>query len=190
MYLSLPLVEDFPTPPPMICRSFLDVLKCGFKIASFSKPQNPTLGAQKAPKKPSKPSPKPSQNRSKTALILQTPEIKNNATLPRFCSFLTFPGLAKSSQNRCQNGFKICVFLETLLEAQKTRFCKLKSSQDGPQNFPKFSKIGQIRLPRPTVQHFRVGFAPHGRQNATRQPKSSQKASQNQPRTLPNTIQK
>ena len=85
MYLSLPLVDPPPVDWSVISRSFLDVLKCGFKIASFSKPQNPTLGAQKTFKKPSKPSPKPSQNRSKTALILQTPEIKNNATLLRFC---------------------------------------------------------------------------------------------------------
>ena len=127
-------------------------------------------------------------------MAVKTPHDNQKAPkkLPKtsfFCSFLTFPGLAKSSQKRCQNGFKISVCLETLLEALKTRFCRLKSSQNGPQNFPKFSKIGQIRLPRPTVQHFRIGFAPHGRQNATRQPKSSQKPAQNQPRTLPNTIQ-
>ena len=115
---SRPLVD----PRSTTCRSFLGVLNFAFKIASFSKPQNPAFGAQKAPKKPSKPSPKPSQKGSKTALILQTPEIKNNATLPRFCSFLTFPGLAKSSQNRCQNGFKICVFLETLLDTKKHDF--------------------------------------------------------------------
>ena len=43
MYLSLPLGD----PPRLISRSFLDVFKFGFKIASFSKPQNPTLGTQK-----------------------------------------------------------------------------------------------------------------------------------------------
>ena len=78
------------------------------------------------------------QNHSKTALISETPEIKNNATLPRFYSFLTFPALRKSSQNRCQNGFKIRFFLGPLLEAQKIRFSKLKNSQDGAQKFPKF----------------------------------------------------
>ena len=38
------------------------------------------------------------------------------------------------------------------MEAQKTQFCKLKSSQDSCQTFPQFSDIGQIRLRTQTVQ--------------------------------------
>ena len=100
-------------------------------------------------------------------------------------SFLTFTGPRKSSQNRCENAFKISFMLDTLLEPPKIRFSMLKSSQDGPQKFPKFSKIGKNRLPKPTVQHSDVGFAQHCRQNAIRRPKKCQKVSQTLPKTLP-----
>ena len=103
--------------------------------------------------KSSKTFPKPFQNppqdppktASKYHFILQTPKLKNNTTLPRFCSFLTFPGLPKSIRNRRQNAFKNGFILETLLEPQKIRFSKLKSSQEGPNKFPKFSKIRHDR---------------------------------------------
>ena len=125
-----------PTPPSCLWNHFF-----GFQLrlqnwTPFKTPKS----SQNRPKSSQNPAPDPSKTAPKRRLMLQPPKIKNNATLPRFCSFLTFPGLAKSSQNRCQNGFKICVFLETLLEAQKTRFCKLKSSQNGPQNFQNFPK--------------------------------------------------
>ena len=104
-------------------------------------------------------------------------------------SFLMFTGPPKSSQNRCENAFKIRFMLDTLLEPPKIRFSMLKSSQDGPQKFPKFSKIGQNRLPKPTVQHSDVGFAQHCRQNAIRRPKKSQKVSQTLPKSLPKPSQ-
>ena len=72
--------------------------------------------SQNRPKNSQNPAPDPSKTAPKQHLILQTPKIKNNATLPRFCSFLTFPGPRKSSQNRCQNAFKISFILDTLLE--------------------------------------------------------------------------
>ena len=86
----------------------------------FGLPQTSTHDAQNVPKMLSKssqnPIPNPSKRTTNRHLILQTPKIKNNATLPRFCSFLTFPGPRKSSQNRCQNAFKISFILDTLLE--------------------------------------------------------------------------
>ena len=99
-----------------------------------------------------------SLNPSKTAqerhLILQTPKINNNATLLRFCSFLTFQDLRKSSQNRCQNALKISFILDTLLEPQKIRFLMLKRRQDGrPKFLFFFSKIVQkFYLSRSLVQ--------------------------------------
>ena len=58
-------------------------------------------------------------------------------------SFLTFPDPRKSSQNRCQNAFKISFILDTLLEPQKIRFLMLKRRQDGPPKFPIFLKNRQ-----------------------------------------------
>ena len=84
--------------------------------------------------------PDPPETAPKRDLVLQTPKIKNNATLLRFCSFFTFPSLQKSSQNRCQNALKISFILETLLEPQKIRFLMLKRRQDGPSKFPFFCK--------------------------------------------------
>ena len=72
--------------------------------------------SQNRPKSSQNPAPDPSKTAPKRRLMLQPPKIKNNATLPRFCSFLTFPGPRKSSQNRCQNAFKISFMLDTLLE--------------------------------------------------------------------------
>ena len=56
-------------------------------------------------------------------------------------SFLTFTGLQKSSQNRCQNAFKIGFILDTLLEPPKIRFLMLKRRQDGSPKFRIFFKI-------------------------------------------------
>ena len=72
--------------------------------------------------------------------MLQPPKIKNNTTLPRFCSFLTFPDPRKLSQNRCKNAFKISFMLDTILESQKIRFLMLKRPQDGGPKFPIFFK--------------------------------------------------
>ena len=70
--------------------------------------------------------------------MLQPPKIKNNATLLRFCSFLTFPAFRKSSQNRCQNAFKISFILDTLLEPSKNRIFDGKKSPRWTHKFPFF----------------------------------------------------
>ena len=98
----------------------------------------PSKSTKSGPKSLQNPPPDPSKTGPKRHLILQTPKIKNNATLPRFCSFLTFPDSRKSSQNRCKNAFKISFMLHTLLEPWKIRFWMLKHRQDGRPKFPVF----------------------------------------------------
>ena len=102
-----------PSTPLHVARITFSASNFGFKICFvFKAPKS----SQNRPKPSQNPPPDPSKADPKLHLMLQTPKIKNNATLPRFCSFLTFPDLRKSSQNRCKNAFKISFMLETLLE--------------------------------------------------------------------------
>ena len=93
------------------------------------------------------PAPDPSKTGPKRRLMLQTPKIKNNATLLRFCSFLTFPDPRKSFQNRCKNAFKISLMLHALLEPYKIRFLMVKRPQDGRPKFLFFFKSRPEMLP-------------------------------------------
>ena len=89
------------------------------KLNSFSKPQNPPKIVQKAPKTVPKTLPKRVQNS-----ILSYNARNHQKMHPSYTktSFLTFPGLQKSSQNRCQYAFKIGFVLDTLLEPQKIHY--------------------------------------------------------------------
>ena len=106
------------------------------KLDSFSKPQNPPKIVQKAPKTVPKTLPKRLQNSLLSSHARNPQKMQPSYTKT---SFWMFNGLQKSSQNRCQKAFQFCAILKTLLETQKIRFSKLKTSQDGPQKFPKFS---------------------------------------------------
>ena len=102
------------------------------------KPWNPSNKPQNPPKTLPKTLPKRLQNS-----ILSSNARNHQKMQPSYTktSFLTFPGLQKSSQNRCQNAFKIGFVLDTLLEHQKIRFFMFKRHQDGSPKFPIFSKI-------------------------------------------------
>ena len=85
--------------------------------------------------------------------MLQTPKIKNNATLPRFCLFLTFPEpgrpskiVPKSMQKRLQNQLYVGFPLGTL----KNMIVDVKTS---PKLTPKISEV---------FQKSRKNDGPHG----------------------------
>ena len=99
--------------PPRVSEITFSPSNFEFKIGLVLKALK---SSQNRPKSSENPPPDPPETAPERRLILQTPKIKNNANLPRFCSFLTFPGPRKSSQNRCQNAFKISFILDTLLE--------------------------------------------------------------------------
>ena len=91
--------------------------------------------SQNRPKSSQNPPQDPPKTAPKRRLMLETPKLKNNATLPRFCSFLTFQDLRKSSQNRCQNAFKIGLCWIPSWSLKKYEFLMLKRHQDGPPKF-------------------------------------------------------
>ena len=103
------------------------------KLDSFSKPQNPAKMVQKAPKTVPKTLPKRFQNSILSSNARNPQQMQPSYTK---ASFLTFTGLQKSSQNRCQNAFKIGFILDTLFKPQNIRFLNLTRLQDGP---PKLS---------------------------------------------------
>ena len=103
----------------------------------FWKPQNPVKLVQKAPKTVPKTLPKRLQNSILSSNARNPQKMQPSYTKT---SFLTFSGLQKSSQIRCQNAFKISFVLATLLEPQKIRFVTLKRRQDGSPKFPIFCK--------------------------------------------------
>ena len=109
--------EPFSTPttgiPPPTTPHTTPHVRNLFKIGRlFEAPKS----SQNRPKSSQNPPQDPSKTAPKRRLMLQPPKIKNNATLQRFCSLLTFPNPRKSSQNRCKNAFKISFMLDTLLE--------------------------------------------------------------------------
>ena len=95
-------------------------------------------------------------------------------------SFLTVPGLQKSSQNRCQNVFKISFVLETLLESPKIRFLKLKRRQDGSPKFHFFFK-NRLKILAMTV------FGPRCLLEAS---KSLPRASRDPPKSRPRAFKR
>ena len=112
-FTNIRAARPVPHTPPHGPQTTFSAFNLGFKIGLlFEAPKS----SQNRPKSSENPPPDPPKTAPERRLILQTPKIKNNATLPRFCSFLTFPGPRKSSQNRCQNAFKISFMLDTLLE--------------------------------------------------------------------------
>ena len=94
---------------------------------------NPLNKAQNPPKTLAKTLPKRLQNSILSSNARNPQKMRPSYTKT---SFLTVPGLQKSSQNRCQNVFKISFVLDTLLESPKIRFLKLKRRQDGRPKFP------------------------------------------------------
>ena len=143
-----------PGPPP--CRRPRSTSQIFFHVShstsasilySFSNPFQASPSHQKSSKKLPKPSPRPSQNYFKTASHLATPEIlkkiRPSHTKP---SFLTFPSLRKSFQNRCPNAFIIGSILDALLEPPKIRIWMPKRRQDGPLSFHYFEKFRQKNL--------------------------------------------
>ena len=89
------------------------------KFAPSSKPWNPLNKTQKPPKTLPKTPPKRLQNS-----ILSSNARNPQKMQPSYMktSFLTFPGLQKSSQNRCQNAFKISFVFDTLWNFKKYDF--------------------------------------------------------------------
>ena len=87
------------------------------------------------PKSSQNPAPDLSKTAPKRCLMLQTPKIKNNATLHTKTSFLTFPDPRKWSRNRRKNALKIRFILDTLLEHQQIQFLMMKRRQDGSPKF-------------------------------------------------------
>ena len=79
------------------------------KLDSFSKPQNPPKIVQKAPKTAPKTLPKRVPNSILSCNARNPEKMQPSYTKT---SFLTFTGLQKSSQNRCQNAFKIGIILD------------------------------------------------------------------------------
>ena len=136
--------------------------------------------SQNRPKSSQNPAPDPSKTAPKRRLMLQHPKIKNNATLPRFCSFFTFPDPRKSSQNRCKNAFKISFMLDTLLEPSKIRFLMLKRRQDGPPNY-QFFLFNRPKLIDLTV--FGPRWLPEASKTLPRASKSHPRASQEAPKS-------
>ena len=167
------LTAGFPSWP---CNHFFG-LQLRFKIWLLFKIRKST---QIRPASSQNPLPNPFKTAPKRHLILQTPNIKNNATLSRFCSFLTFPGPRKSSPNRCRNAFKISFVLDTLLEPYEIRFLMLKRLQNGSSNFPIFFK-NRLKILTITV------FDPKYLLEAT---KSLPRATQELPKSRPSALKR
>ena len=142
--LSFPLPEPTalpPTPPPRAEFSFFFAFNFGFEFLLFFKPlpnlPKPPKIAQKASKNLPKTPPKLLPNRISSCNARNLKKIRPSHTKP---SFLTFPGLRKSFQNRYQNAFIIDSLLDALLEPPKLRIWMLKRRQDGPLKFHDFYK--------------------------------------------------
>ena len=108
------------------------------KFDLSSKPWNPLNKAQNPPKTLPKTLPKRLQNSILSSNARNPQKMQPSHTKT---SFLTFPGLQKSSQNRCQNAFKISFVFDTRLEPQKIWFLMLKRRQNGSPKSPIFLKI-------------------------------------------------
>ena len=186
MYTRLPITDPYPTPGRPLANPFSNPPPWHFFQCFFQTLKNRHTTPRKLPKSCPNPLQNPPKTVPKQRSSCKPRKSKKMQPFHTKTSFLTFTGLRKSSQNRCKNAFKISFMLDTLLEPPKIRFSMLKSSQDGPQKFPKFSKIGQNRLPKPTVQHSDVGFAQHCRQNAIRRQKTPKKSPKPCPKPSPN----
>ena len=129
-----------PTPPLVTLKPLFRVSTSNQNFDPFWKPWNLSNKTQNPPKTLPKTLPKRLQNSILSSNARNAQKMQPSHTKT---SFLMFPGLQKSSQNRCQNAFKIGFILDALLEPQKIWFLMLKRCQDGSPNFPFFffSKI-------------------------------------------------
>ena len=89
-----------------------------------------------------KPSQNPAQNSPKVDVMLRTLKTESEQKVPHFCSFLLFPNLAKSASNVIKNQLKFRPILNTLLEAQKTRFVTFRGRFLGPNLVPTWLHLG------------------------------------------------
>ena len=119
--------------------SFFVAFNFDFEFLLFFTPlpnlPKPPKIAQKTSKNLPKTPPKPLPNRISSCNARNLKKIRPSHTKP---SFLTFPGLRKSLQNRYQNAFRIDSLLDALLESPKLRIWMLKRRQDGPLIFHYF----------------------------------------------------
>ena len=132
------------SPPP--CRrprasSAFFAFSFGFNFVFFFKPlrnlPKPPKIVKKASKNLPKTLPKLLQNRISSCNARNPEKKRPSHTKP---SFLTFPSLRKSFQNRCPHAFIIGSVLDALLEPPKFRIWMPKRRQDGPQKSHYFSK--------------------------------------------------
>ena len=92
--------------PPRVPEITFSPSNFGFKIDSFWKPQNPPKIVQKAPKTLPKTLPKRLPN---SILCSNTRNVQKWYHYYTKTTFWLLAGLQKSSQNRCQNAFKIAL---------------------------------------------------------------------------------
>ena len=119
--------------PPLSFRTTFSASNFGFKIGLLFKAPKSNQNRSKSSENRPQDLPKQLQN---SILFSNTRKLKKMQLSCTKTSFLTFTGLQKSSQNRCQNAFKIGFVLDTLLEARKIRFFISKRRQDGSLKFP------------------------------------------------------
>ena len=142
--LHFPLPEPTampPTPPVQQNLSLFVAFSFGFNFVFFFKPllnlPKPPKIVQKASKTLPKTLAKLLQNCISSCNARNPKKIRPSHTKP---SFLTFPSLRKSFQNRCPNAFIIGSILDALLEPPKIRIWMPKRRQDGPPKFHYFSQ--------------------------------------------------
>ena len=173
-------IPDFRLPLEAPCVNLKPLFRVPTSASKFdlsSKPWNPFNKAQNPPKTLPKTLPKRLQNSILSSNARNPQKMQPSHTKT---SFLTFPGLQKSSQNRCQNAFKISFVFDTRLEPQRIWFLMLKRRQDGSPKFPIFCQK-RLKILARTV------FGPRCLLKAS---KSLPRASQEPPKIRPRALKR
>ena len=105
--------QTHPSNPFRVARNTFSASNFGFKIGllftTLKSNQNHPRSSENRPQDPPK-------TPLKKQLMFQRPKFSKMAPLTK-TTFLLLQSLQKSSQNRCQNSFKICFKMDTLLES-------------------------------------------------------------------------